>query len=228
MIDTVVFDLDGTLRDWEAGIAQALAELRPEVPEQYSDGLEARLADATDRLLVVRRDGRVVDRRHYWYAVDPLPPWRDALPGADPEVVAALATRFAELLDAVPFADVHPALEQLREGYALGVLSNGQRPDAALARMGFAHYFDAIVSVFGGEEKPSPRAFVEVLAELGASPVDAAYVGDSIANDVDGALEAGLTAVWLDRYGDTAPPPAGAHRIASLSELPMLLLELAG
>ena len=227
MVDTVVFDVDGTLRDWEAGIARALAELRPEVPEQYRDGLEAQLADATDRLLVVRRGGRVVDRRPYWYAVDPLPQWRDALPGADATVVAALANRFAELLDAVPFADVHPALEQLREGYALGVLSNGPRPDATLARMGFAHEFDAIVSVFGGEEKPSPRAFVGVLDQLGASPVDAAYVGDSIANDVEGALEAGLTAIWLDRYGDTAPPPAGAHRIESLSQLPALLLGLA-
>ena len=227
MIDTVVFDLDGTLRDWEAGIAQARAELRPEVPEQYAGGLEARLAEATERLLIVRREGRVVDRRHNWYAVDPLPPWRDALPGAEPRVVATLANRFAELLDAVPFADVHPALERLREGYALGVLSNGPRPDAPLTRMGFAHYFDAIVTAFGGEQKPSPRAFLEVLAELGASPEDAAYVGDSIANDVEGALEAGLTAVWLDRYGDTAPPPAGAHRIASLEELPELLLELA-
>ena len=228
MIDTVVFDLDGTLRDWEAGITRALAELRPEVPEQHAGGLDGRLAEATERLLIVRRNGRVVDRRHYRYAADPLPQWRDALPDAEPAVVEALANRFAELLDAVPFADVHPALERLRDGYALGVLSNGPRPDAPLTRMGFAHYFDAIVSAHGGEQKPSPRAFLNVLEELGASPEVAVYVGDSIANDVEGALAAGLTAVWLDRYGDASPPPAGAHRIASLAELPELLLELAG
>ncbi|MDA1062077.1 MAG: HAD family hydrolase [Chloroflexi bacterium] len=227
MIETVVFDLDGTLRDWEAGISRALAELQPELPEQYRAGLAGRLAEVTERLLVVRREGRVVERRHYWYAVDPLPLWRRALPDAEPAAVEALANRFAELLDAVPFADVHPTLERLREGYALGVLSNGPSPEAALTRMGFTHCFDAIVSAHGGEEKPSPRAFLQALEELGASAEVAAYVGDSITLDVEGALGAGLTAVWLDRYGDAQPPPAGAHRIASLEELPELLLELA-
>jgi len=227
MIETVVFDLDGTLRDWEAGTSRALVELQPEVPEQYRAGLAGRLAEVTERRLVVRRDGRVVERRHYWYAVDPLPLWRDALPDAEPAVVEALANRFAELLDAVPFADVYPTLERLREGYALGVLSNGPSPEAALTRMGFTHYFDAIISVHGREEKPSPRAFLEVLEELGASAEVAVYVGDSITLDVEGALGAGLMAVWLDRYGDAQPPPAGAHRIASLEELPELLLELA-
>ena len=114
MIDTVVFDLDGTLRDWEPGIAQALAALRPEVPEQHRDGLEARLAETTERLLITRRDGRVVDRQHYMYWYQPLSMWQEVLPGAEPEVQEQLASRFAELLDAVPFADVHPVLEQLR------------------------------------------------------------------------------------------------------------------
>jgi HAD superfamily hydrolase (TIGR01509 family) len=228
MIDTVVFDLDGTLRDWETGVAQALAELRPEVPAQLREGLEARLAGATERRLITRRDGRVVDRAHYRYGFDPLPQWQDALPDAEPALVEVLASRFAELLDAVPFADAYPAIEQLREGYALGVLSNGPQPEAVLTRMGFAHYFDAIVSAFEAEPKPSPRAFLDALDELEASPADAAYVGDSIANDVEGALGVGLTAIWLDRYGDSAPPPAGAHRIESLAELPELLADLAG
>ena len=223
VIDTVIFDLDGTLRDWEAAIGQALAELRPEVLEAFRDGLEGRLQAATERRFFVERDGQIVDRRHFWFDIDPLPPWRDALPGADSKLVEPLAQRFREFLDAIPFADVYPALEQLREGYALGVLTNGPRPQAVLSRMGFAHYFDAIVTVFGDlKQKPVAAAFEAALDELDAEPATTAYVGDSILNDVGGALSAGLTSIWLDRYEDPSPPPEGAHRIETLTALPEL------
>ena len=228
MIDTVIFDLDGTLRDWEAAIGQALAELRPQVPEAFRDGLEERLQAATQRHFFDERGGQIVYHRHFWFDVDPLPPWRDALPGADVKVVEPLAQRFRELLDAVPFADVYPALEQLRQGYALGVLTNGPRPQAVLARIGFAHYFDAIVTVFGDlKQKPAAAAFETALDELDAEPATTAYVGDSILNDVRGALSAGLTSIWLDRYEDPSPPPEGAHRVETLTALPELLAELA-
>ena len=227
MIDSVLFDLDGTLRDWPAGIAQALAEMRPELPEEQRDGVEARLAAAIDEQLLVRRDGRIVDRRHYWMDVDPLPTWGAALPALEPKALEAIATRFRELLDAVPFADVYPALEQLREGYALGVLTNGPRPQSVLQRMGFAQYFDAVVTVFGGVKKPAAAAFEAGLEALDAEPETTAYVGDSMLNDVQGALSAGLVAVWIDRFGDGCPLPDGAHRIEALSELPELLTGLA-
>ena len=97
-----------------------------------------------------------------------------------------------------------------------------------LARIGFAHYFDAIVTVFGDlKQKPAAAAFETALDELDAEPATTAYVGDSILNDVRGALSAGLTSIWLDRYEDPSPPPEGAHRVETLTALPELLAELA-
>ena len=106
-----------------------------------------------------------------------------------------------------------PALEQLREGYALGVLTNGPRPESVLRRMGFAHYFDSIVTVFGGTKKPAGVAFEGALDALGAEPATTAHVGDSLIADVQGALSAGLTPIWIDRFGDGNPLPR--VRIAS-------------
>ena len=231
MIDSVLFDLDGTLRDWEAGIARALADLREEAPETLPEelraDLDARIRRAIDEQLVVRRDGRIVERRHYWIDVDPIPIWRTLLPDLHQRSLDELLARFRELLDAVPFADVYPALEQLREGYALGVLTNGPRPESVLRRMGFAHYFDAIVTVFGGTKKPAGVAFAGALEPRGAQPRTTAHVGDSLIADVQGALSAGLTPIWIDRFGDENPLPEGAHRIESLAELPALLASLA-
>ena len=231
MIDTVLFDLDGTLRDWEAGIARALADLLAdppaELPEECRGDLDARIWRVIDEQLVDRRDGRIVERRHYWIDIDPMPVWRAVLPDVPLRALEALIARFRELLDAVPFADVYPALEQLLEGYALGVLTNGPMPESVLRRMGFAHYFDATVTVFGGIKKPAAAAFERGLDALEADAATTAYVGDSLIADVQGALRAGLTPIWIDRFGDGNPLPEGAHRIEALTELPELLAALA-
>jgi putative hydrolase of the HAD superfamily len=78
-----------------------------------------------------------------------------------------------------------------------------------------------------GYRKPSPEAFRRVCDELAVAASDAVYVGDSITHDVEGALSAGLTPVWVDRHGGAACSlPQGAHSVESLSELPRLLKEV--
>ena len=100
-------------------------------------------------------------------------------------------------------------------------------PESVLRRMGFAHYFDDVVTVFGGVKKPAAAAFERGLDALEAEPATTAYVGDSLIADVRGARSAGLTAVWIDRFGDGNPLPEGAYRIEALTELPALLVALA-
>ncbi len=121
-----------------------------------------------------------------------------------------------------------PALEALRGKYALGVLSNSPRSEETLTRLNFRHYFDAVVAASEPWRKPHPEAFRRACRALGIAPSEAVYVGDSLSNDVEGALGAGLISVWVDRYGDDYALPEGAWRITSLEGLPDLLAELTG
>ena len=227
MIRAVIFDIDGTLSDWEASIDRALRDVLPEVPPAYRDGLPDRVRQAVADYAFVVRDGLVVDRKHWMLMVDPVPPWRAALTDAEPKLAETLAQRYQALLDPAPFADVAPILEMLRAEYALGILTNSPRSEEALTRLKFRHYFDAVVAASEPWRKPHPQAFRKACGALDVAPAEAAYVGDSLANDVEGALRAGLIPVWLDRYGDDYPLPEGAHRITSLEELPGLLVGLA-
>jgi len=63
--------------------------------------------------------------------------------------------------------------------------------------------------------------FSALLGRLGAAPSTAVMVGDSLEDDVKGALACGCRAILLDRGGRFAGVPL--PRIASLAELPAAL-----
>jgi putative hydrolase of the HAD superfamily len=64
------------------------------------------------------------------------------------------------------------------------------------------------VSEEAGVSKPDPRIFEMALERANARAGEAVMVGDSWANDVEGARAAGIRAVWFNRDGRLAPDPA--------------------
>lgn len=96
----------------------------------------------------------------------------------------------------------HAALKELAGRYRLAVISNGNR-QKLLNRMRTAK-----VSEFISEEcvytpsdstkrKPHPDIFREAVRSMDVRRKQAVMVGDSKANDIYGALRAGLDAVWI-------------------------------
>jgi putative hydrolase of the HAD superfamily len=124
-------------------------------------------------------------------------------------------------LEFVAFPDVLPALSALG-GHRLVVVSNW---DCSLADWlrgaGLLEHVDAVVtSAEVGVAKPGRAIFEHALELAGARPAEAVHVGDSLENDVAGALAAGIRPVLVARDGS---PPAGVETIRSLTELPSLL-----
>jgi FMN phosphatase YigB (HAD superfamily) len=70
-----------------------------------------------------------------------------------------------------------------------------------------------------GAGRPDPRIFAEALRAAGARPADAVMVGDNVAKDVEGALAAGLDAVWINRAARPRPDGFGGREIPMLAEL---------
>lgn len=83
------------------------------------------------------------------------------------------------------------------EGRRLGVVSAKRRPtvERVFEGAGIGGYFDVIVGSDATERhKPDPEPLLFALAQLGATPRDAAYVGDS-PFDMEAARAAGVFAV---------------------------------
>jgi putative hydrolase of the HAD superfamily len=119
------------------------------------------------------------------------------------------------------YEDALPALGLLREhGLRIGLVSNGQRDLDEFARH---HGLDVDVCVGSrthGRVKPHRSIFEAALAALEAAPADAAMVGDSYADDIEGARALGMRGILLDRDGAHVGEP---DRIDTLLALPAAL-----
>jgi len=124
------------------------------------------------------------------------------------------------------YPDALPCLQALHDaGLVVGVAGNQPERAEAVLRS-FEAPVDLIASSAGwGVEKPSPRFFERIVAELERPSSEIAYVGDRLDNDVLPAQAAGMVGVFIRRgpWGHihaTWPEAAEADvRIESLDEL---------
>jgi len=128
--------------------------------------------------------------------------------------------------------DALPILKKLEEsGYRLGVISNaGDDQDVQQLVRGFGihSYFDFILtSAACSYRKPHPRIFELALANWYLHPSEAVMVGDNLTADIQGAQNAGLYGVWINRRADPQMERQEAvspnASMSSLSELPAIL-----
>lgn len=118
------------------------------------------------------------------------------------------------------FADVPPSLRRLAERFRLGTFSNGNA-DVATMPIG-SHFEVTLTAETVGYAKPQAEAFLALARALDLAPQDILYVGDNPQADVQGALEAGCRAVWVNRQGGEWPEHLGVRadlEVASLTEL---------
>jgi putative hydrolase of the HAD superfamily len=119
------------------------------------------------------------------------------------------------------YDDVPDALAALRAaGLRIGLVSNSARDVREFARHHALDVDAGISSFHHGRTKPHASIFRAVLDLLGVEPANAAMVGDTIADDIDGARALGMLAILVDREG---LHPDYEPRIESLGELALLL-----
>jgi HAD superfamily hydrolase (TIGR01662 family) len=119
------------------------------------------------------------------------------------------------------YDDALPALAALREhGLRIGLVSNGQRDLDEFVRHHGLDVDVCVGSLAHGRVKPHRSIFEAALTALGVSPTEAAMVGDSYADDIEGARALGMRAILVDREGLHEGEP---DRIDTLLALPAAL-----
>ena len=216
-VSLVIFDLDGTLIDSAADIADALNAMLgvhgcaplplAEVRTMIGDGMRK----LVERALLARALG----------AVDPAQ--------AERTVLAHYRAQPVRLTTAYP--GTRTALERLRAaGMRLAICTNkpAQLAEAILARLALSEFF---LHVVGGDSlpyrKPDPRTLQAVLARFAATPRDALMVGDSEV-DAATAAAAGVPLILMDHGYRRGPLAQMTYRaaLAHFDQLPELVQAL--
>lgn len=98
------------------------------------------------------------------------------------------------------FPGVKKLIAELREEFTLVVITNGpiysQHPK--VNKLNLRNHVDHVI--IGGEEpeeKPYSSIFMKACKFADCSPEEAIHVGDSLAADITGAVNAGIKSVWI-------------------------------
>jgi 2-haloacid dehalogenase len=211
------FDCYGTLIDWEGGLREAYGSLWLEADRERLLGLhhlvEPRVQEHGELSY------RVVLARCL-AAVSSI----EGLGGPDGRQNA-----LAESLPAwPPFPEVPGALGELRErGWRLAILSNTDPDLLATPVAAIGVPFDALITASeAGSYKPAPGHWERFFSDTGAAPTQHVHVAASRFHDIEPAARMGLTAVWINRLGESSDVPRAAE-LPDLGGLPRVLDELA-
>jgi putative hydrolase of the HAD superfamily len=215
--DAVLFDLDDTLLDYSTARDTGIRAWVQEV-DAARDGRDAarvwrELEEHHFRRYSAGEVSFDEQRRARLRAF-----WPHLSESADDELDRAFAAYFVHTEAAwSPVPGAVETVKALAARLPVGVLTNGNA-DLQARKLRVLGLSD--VALFASSELPAPkpdvRAYEAACRELGSAPCRTVMVGDDLTNDVEGAMLAGLRAVWFTRGADrTSPVPV----ICDLREL---------
>lgn len=188
MIQSLLFDLDGTLLDSRDAVIDAVAHTADRyAPGHFSrEELVARFGESFDDFLAaVAAAAGVTDKSEVME-----------------QYFAYVRENHEQHVRLFPY--VREGLEKLKAaGYQLAIVTNKQREFAVagLEMANIDHLFDSVVSVDDvSRGKPAAEPVQKALSELGKRPEQAMMIGDS-RYDVLAAVGAGVQSVVLEWYG---------------------------
>ena len=207
-IKAVLFDLYGTL----AGFEPSRFLIQSQVVKKYNLFLTQQgvskgyfLADkfmAEQNAVKPVRSMNQIEKENFFARYEQLVLSGDAL-----DVNLDLCKKIFKELQQVSYSmvlypDVIDSLIKLKSlNFKLGLISNMDKLGSELLdEFKLSEYMDiCVTSKEANVEKPDPQIFNLALSKLNIKPEEAIYVGDQILSDVEGASNAGMTPVLLDR-----------------------------
>jgi 2-haloacid dehalogenase len=208
------FDCYGTLIDWERGITDTFRRLWP-----GEDAEE--LLERYHRIEPAVQDGSGAPYREILAGVLRAIADNGGLPLDDPDAFARSLPYWP------PFPETAIVLGELRRrGWKLAILSNTDPEllDASISAIG-APIDERVTVREAGSYKPAPGHWERFFDLTAADRGKHVHVAASLFHDIEPAAALGLTAVWINRKGETSAAPRAAE-LPNLGPLADVLDEL--
>lgn len=228
MINTILWDVDGTLLDFKAAESAAVKSLFSEFGMgDCTDEMVSRYSSINDSMWRKLERGEISKQEALVTRFEIF--FKEA--GADPGLAEAFNSKFQHRLgDTIVLKDnCLNIIRALRGKVRQYVVSNGTviAQSKKLRLSGIGELMDGVfLSEKLGAEKPDLAFFDRIFSEIGeASRSSTMIIGDSLTSDIQGGMNAGIRTCWYNPEG--LPLPVGYRideQIRNLREVIPLLV----
>ncbi|MCI0763707.1 HAD family hydrolase [Bacillus sp. TL12] len=191
MIRAVLFDLDGTLLDRRQSLESFISDQYERYAEHFT---EIEKNEYCTRFIQLDNNGYTWKDKVYTTLLNE---YNITTLTAD-QLLHDYITEFKN--HCIPFPNMHELLQQLQNhNIAIGIITNGftEFQINNLCALQLHTYTNTIlISEAEGIKKPHPAIFERALQQLNVTAKECIYVGDHPENDVIGAENTGITAIW--------------------------------
>lgn len=204
--DNLIFDLDNTLFDFDAGEHQALTELFRRHQWSLPDDRRQRYLQYNKGLWRMTERGELTKDQLFQNCFKDFI-WAEFSIKIGPEVDQEYLNLLAHQAQLLP-----GAMETLRLakelGFEMNVITNGAKLTQAqrLELSGIKPYFNTIIiSSEVGIEKPDPQIFATLFEQQHLQKQGSLMIGDGVASDLTGAQQFGIDSLWYNIHQETLP-----------------------
>ncbi len=204
MSKIILFDLDGTLYDYEAahkrGLTQAHISWNAQRDDMEFTEFTQLYSDSRSWIKKFLADSAASHSRALYF--QKFVEMKTGAPNTD--LITTLHEGYYSGFynSMVPYPGLKDALISLREkNYRLGIITNMQAniQYKKISLLGLGDMFEEIVtSEAVGHEKPHPLIFYHSLSLMNGTPEDTFMIGDSLQHDINPATFLGITAIWFN------------------------------
>lgn len=195
MIKRVIFDIDNTLISWKEEyyneIKNVLDELNVNHTEQ--DYIEIKKAFAEYENVYYTLDRKIMMEYINKYTKKDYPE----------EFIYKVTKKWANCVPEKIDENIIKILEYLKTKYELVILTDwyGDQQTERLEKIDILKYFEHVYSADKTKRKPFKEAFMQAIGDN--KPEECIMIGDNFERDIQGAVTAGLQAIWYNPNNKT-------------------------
>lgn len=233
-IKAIFFDAVGTLFDVKGSVGQVYVTYAKkygipdtkEMIESLNSAFKETIKEMPAPIFSVERPEKLKQcERLWWFDVVHAVFYRVGMFEGFDDFFEEVYEAFGQAAHWQLFPETIEVLTQLKErGFELGIVTNFDSRFFQVSRaLDIQRFFDSVtISSLAGAAKPASKIFSYALAEHMLDANEVLHVGDHRIEDFEGAQQAGLQAVLVDRSESVSYDNQTLASLASLLKLPLL------
>jgi putative hydrolase of the HAD superfamily len=216
-IKVIFFDAVGTLFDVKGSVGEVYLRYaqkygvpaNEQTQKALNEAFKQTLKDMPPPIFSVDRPEKLKQcERLWWFDVVHAVFYRVGMFEGFDEFFDEVFAAFEQSIHWELFPETREVLSQLKQqGFELGIITNFDSRFFQVSRaLGLQSFFDSVtISSLAGAVKPAKKIFSHALDQHMLIPQEALHVGDHRIEDFEGARQAGLHALLINRFSDRQP-----------------------